>query len=209
LFERTGRGLDFDRVAFFSDAVFAISMTLLVVSINVPHVPPADVGKAIARLRPDIISFFISFIVIGYYWLAHHRFFSLLQSVDSVLASINLLYLAVIAFVPFPTDLVGDYSHVPLSVVLYAVTLAVASLLESILFAWAHGHDLMSVSIPPNLYRNLMAASLLPVAVFLLSIPLAFLFDSTLALLFWLIIFPGERLLERTRPSDAKELLSQ
>src|SRR3954463_1554877 len=96
--ERHNAGLEFDRVAFFSDAVFAIAMTLLVVGIGIPHVSDAHFDQALRDKRQEIFSFFLSFVVIGYYWLAHHRFFAQLRAVDTQFMKINLVYLAAIAF---------------------------------------------------------------------------------------------------------------
>src|SRR5262245_19393656 len=79
-YRRRSEELEFDRVAFFSDAVFAIAMTLLVVGIGIPH--EAKLGDALSGKDAEIFSFFLSFLVIGYYWLEHHRFFSQLRAVD-------------------------------------------------------------------------------------------------------------------------------
>src|SRR5262245_2740094 len=82
---RESPGLEFDRVAFFSDAVFAIAMTLLVVGIGIPSVAQGELGDALREKQSEITSFFVSFVVLGNYWLAHHRFFHRLASVSSVL----------------------------------------------------------------------------------------------------------------------------
>ena len=101
---------EFSRLLAFSDGVFAIAMTLLVVGIAVPTLADGgDVGQladALNDLVPNFTSFFISFTVIGRYWVAHHHFFSMLRRVDGRLIWVNLLYLAFIAFLPFPTALV-------------------------------------------------------------------------------------------------------
>ena len=138
----TGRCEKPTGVAFFSDAVFAIAMTLLVVGIGIPHVGEGDLGEALSNKDAEIFSFFLSFVVIGFFWLAHHRFFARLAAVDVRFMQLNLLYLAAIAFMPFPTALVGVYGgDEPVVVVLYAVTLGVASLLEAALFVRAAQHE--------------------------------------------------------------------
>ncbi len=110
----------------FSDAVFAIAMTLLVVGIEIPDLSDADsVGELADALSDDLaafISFVISFLVIGRYWVAHHAFFSRLAAVDNGLIGINLIYLLFIAFLPFPTGLLGNFFDNPLSIVVYATT---------------------------------------------------------------------------------------
>jgi uncharacterized membrane protein len=125
---------EFSRVLAFSDGVFAIAMTLLVVGIAVPTLGDADsVGEladALNDLTPSFVSFFISFAVIGRYWAARHEFVGLLEWMDRRTIAINLVYLAFIAFLPFPTALLGNYFENPLSVALYAFIVAIVSGLE-------------------------------------------------------------------------------
>jgi uncharacterized membrane protein len=204
-YPRENPGLEFDRVAFFSDAIFAIAMTLLVVGIGIPAVIPDGLAHALDDKRPEIFSFFVSFVVIGNYWLGHHRFFSHLVAVSGRLMTVNLVYLAAIAFVPFPTALAGKYSDEPITIVLYAITLAVASALEAIMFLVADRHDLYATKLPRDLVRFSMVASLIPVVIFALSIPLA-LINTQVALLSWILIFPLEYLTTRwLRPPNISE----
>ena len=97
------RGLEFDRVSFITDAVYAIAMTLLVVDLHIPELAgsaadSAAMRAALAGAQPQIIGF----AVLGRYWLAHHQFFSGLVRVDRGLIGLNLVYLAFVAFAPFP-----------------------------------------------------------------------------------------------------------
>ncbi len=204
-YDRHSPGLEFDRVAFFSDAVFAIAMTLLVVGIAVPVVDADQLGDALRDLRAEFVSFFVSFVVIGYYWSAHHRFFANLKRVDSGFILINLGYLAAIAFAPFPTALIGKYESEPVSVILYAVTIGVASFLETVEFVYARRRGVLAVVIPDDLYQYGLMASLAPVAVLVASIPIA-LWSTTAAIIAWLLLFPLERVLERWRPDSMDEL---
>ena len=96
--------LAYDRVLFFSDAVFAIAITLLVVDIRVPTV----VANAAQELHGDlgrILSFAISFLVIGLFWMGHHRMFRYITALDRPIIFLNLLFLGTIAFLPYPTAL--------------------------------------------------------------------------------------------------------
>jgi uncharacterized membrane protein len=194
-------------VVFFSDAVFAIAMTLLVVGIGIPNATDRSFEHALDEKIPEITSFFISFVVIGYYWLAHHRFFSQLVAVEQGMIMLNLVYLAAIAFVPFPTALVGKYEQFAITVILYALTLGAASLLETAMFARAQRQGLFRRTLPRDVYRYGVIASLLPVAAFVVSIPIAFV-DPTLALLSWLIVWPAEWIATKTiRPPETDALL--
>jgi len=192
-FRRRSEELEFDRVAFFSDAVFAIAMTLLVVGIGIPHVRESKIGEHIADKREEIFGFFLSFVVIGFYWLAHHRFFSKLVAVDVRFMKINLVYLAAIAFMPFPTALVGLYGdEQAVVIVLYAVTLGIASVLEAALFWHAQHAELLRKRLDERAFRNYMLASIAPAVVFAVSIPIAIFYDPGIGLLSWLLIFPAE-----------------
>jgi uncharacterized membrane protein len=179
-------------------------MTLLVVGIGVPTVQEARLGDALRELRPEIVSFFVSFLVVGYYWLAHHRFFAQLRSLNTPLIVLNLVYLAAIAFVPFPTALVGKYEDEPVSVIMYALTLGAASFLETAMFVAARRGGCFQREVPDDAYRFFIVASMLPVLAFAISIPIS-LFNTSWALLSWLLVIPLEHVLERWRPADADE----
>src|SRR5262249_25017353 len=168
-YARHSSALEFDRVAFFSDAVFAIAMTLLVVGVGIPHVTEEGLSHALSGKRPEVMAFFIAFVVIGNYWLSHHRFFSQLVTLTPRLMSWNLVFLAVIAFTPYPTALTGIYEDQPISVVLFAITLGLASGLEAVMFYVAHSDHLFATELPFEVVRWSMLAAIIPVAVFFLS----------------------------------------
>jgi uncharacterized membrane protein len=128
---------EYTRIVTFSDAVFAIAMTLLIVTVDAPEPPVADLTAKVRALSPEIFSFFLSFAVIGHYWLAHHRFFGLLQSVSGRLLRWNLLYLALVAFLPWPTALVGDFPSSAVAVVSYALCAAAVNGVETRMYAVA------------------------------------------------------------------------
>jgi uncharacterized membrane protein len=164
----------------------------------VPEVARADLGRALVDGVNDIFAFALSFCVIGSYWVGHHGFFRLLAFMDDRLMHINLAYLGLIAFMPFPTALLGRYDGDVIAVAVYAVVMATASLVEALMFRHARRHDALRTPITDTAYRQSMRASLLPVGVFLASIPVA-LWQPAASMAMWLAIFPLERLLARTR----------
>jgi uncharacterized membrane protein len=206
------RGTDeFSRVLALSDGLFGIAMTLLVLTIAVPALrdpgSERELLDALGDLQQALISWLISFIVIGRFWFAHHQFLAMLHGVDRRLIGLNLAYLGVIAFMPFPTDLLGNYFQNPIATVAYALTLAAASGMEVVLLAHAHRAGLLQRPLTPAVYRWGMTSSLSPVAFALLSIPVAFA-STTLAVLLWFGGLPLHYALLRFKPEGADELLS-
>jgi uncharacterized membrane protein len=201
---------EFARVLAFSDGLFAIAMTLLIVSVTVPaisdHDSISEMADGLNDRLPDFTSFFISFAVIGRYWLAHHRFISLLRAIDQPLINLNLIYLAFIAFLPFPTALLGEYFENPLSIVIYAVSVGVVSGWEVVLFRRAYRDGLFAKPISPEVYRFGVTASLLPVLFFAISIPIAFV-STTVAAASWFLVIPAGVWIERRAPEGTQELL--
>ncbi len=121
-----------ERLFFFSDAVFAIAMTLLVIDLRVPDlagsVTDRRLASALAEDLPRVFSYALSFAVIGMYWLAHWRRYAMVRRVDETLVLLNLLLLGLVAAIPFPTSLLGQYGDLAVAVVLYAGLLAAAGL---------------------------------------------------------------------------------
>ena len=113
-YPRRGENDDFGRVVTFTDAVFAIAMTLLVVEIGVPEravghpTDPAVLLDAISDKGPLLFAFFLGCYVIGSYWVAHHRFMSWLAAVDRGFLFLTVVYLSFVALLPFPTGVLGS-----------------------------------------------------------------------------------------------------
>lgn len=197
--------LEFDRVAFFSDAVFAIAMTLLIVGVGVPLIRPDDVSSsqamwdALRGKENELISFAIGFVVIGRYWVAQHSSFGLLGAVDRPYTTVTMLYLAVIAYLPFPTGLIGRYEENLVAFAIYASSLAIASAMSALLFHLAYRDGLLRVPVSPDAYRWWMVAALSPIAVFGISIVVAAFFGSTWGLLSFLLFLPFGKVLDRFR----------
>src|SRR5439155_490685 len=131
-----------DRVIFLSDGVFAIAMTLLVLDLRLPPMSvrsSAALRDALLADIPRFISFFISFEVIGIFWLAHLRQFSLIARYTRGLAFINLLFLLSIAIMPFSTTLVGEYGSLSLAGVFYSLSLVFTSVASNMRWLFAVG----------------------------------------------------------------------
>ena len=127
------------RIAAFSDGVFAIAITLLALQLEIPSGDHVDVWAELQDLWPSFLSFVISFAVIGAYWVAHHRLFSLIERYDRRLIWLNLLSLFFIVLMPFTTSLVGEHGGSDVSVIVYALSVAGAGFANTGMAAYALG----------------------------------------------------------------------
>ncbi|HSS89293.1 MAG TPA: TMEM175 family protein [Streptosporangiaceae bacterium] len=196
--------LEYDRVLFFSDAVFAIAITLLVVDIRVPQVV-IHAGHQLYESRDKILSFVISFLVIGLFWMGHHRLFRYITALDRPVIFLNLLFLGAIAFLPYPTALLfAGNTHEPAAPVFYAACVAVAGLVELAIWLYAsHSKTLVPASVPLAVRRYELAQLLPTPVVFLLSIPVAFIAPGV-APFTWILLVPIGRILPRIMRPKAK-----
>jgi uncharacterized membrane protein len=142
-----------ERLTFFSDAVFAIAITLLVIEVHVPHLDTRADGAyldALAALMPSFMGFALSFLTIGALWMAHHRVFGLLEGHDERLLWPNMLLLMVVAFMPFATALMSSNPLARVPELFYAGTLLLAGLLQHWLFRRALVPGRVRAGVPPE-----------------------------------------------------------
>ena len=135
------RGLGTGRLEAFSDGVFAIAITLLVLDIALPAHAAKHLLHSLGGLWPTYLAYVASFSTIGATWLGHNAITEYLERVDPAFVRINLLLLLVVAFLPFPTKLFADYiDHKTLeriTATFYGVTLLLASTLLLLLWRYA------------------------------------------------------------------------
>jgi hypothetical protein len=217
--KRTGpwveSGKALERTVFFSDAVFAIAITLLVLDIRLPEVSEeqlrTELPILVLGLLPQFLSFVITFLVIGFYWLAHHRMFDYIEQHDGRLQWINLLFLMSVAFLPFPTSVLSTASTTlnfnddlpsttlvlrlgihqggqDFAVPFYAASALVTGLLLCGLWWYAaSGSRLVSRGLTPRRASFISLWALIPPLVFGLSIGISFV-SSEAAQLSWMLI---------------------
>jgi uncharacterized membrane protein len=192
--------IEYDRVLFFSDAVFAIAITLLVVDLRVPNLPAGLIhaGDQLRASESRIFGFVLSFAVIGLFWISHHTIFRHITVVDRVLIVINLLLLGMIAFLPYPTALLSATStdQAP-AVIFYAACVAAAGFAQAAIWLYAIRTGLVGDGITPALRRYFAARLLCTPVVFALSIPVAAAAPGVAAYL-WLLIVVINVVLRRT-----------
>jgi uncharacterized membrane protein len=189
-----------DRLVFFSDAVIAIVITLMVLEVRLPalpeHATDAQVVAALIALWPKYFAVVLSFLVIGLYWTLHHRRFNFVRRVDSQLVWLNLIFLLTMACVPFATALVAEHPDL-VGTVVYAATLAILSITAALVW-WAVGRR-PEIRADPAARREMRIAvvmGLLSAAFFSVSIAVAFV-STLLAKGLWLLFFLANRVAGR------------
>ncbi len=194
--------VEFSRIVSFSDGVFAIAITLLVLGLTVPE-HSTDLTQALLDNHNDLLAYAISFAVLGKYWLSHHRFFSILERFDGTLMGLNLLYLAFIALVPFTSGVLGDYDNNTAAIVLYAINMILVSGTFSAQVVYSYRNGLVRPEARAFERRYAGPANLIVIGVFLVSIPVAFV-SPLAATLMWLVIFlVGARVSDRVSPTSS------
>jgi uncharacterized membrane protein len=138
-----------ERLILFSDAVFAIAITLLVIEIKIPDeeqlkklnlagISDNNLLRGLAHLIPKFIGFLISFLIIGQYWTVHHRMFGYVINFNNRLIWLNILFLLAIALMPFSTGFYSEYAAMPVvtPVIFYTCNIALLGILN--FFMWRY-----------------------------------------------------------------------
>ena len=126
-----------NRLETFSDGVFAIAATLLILNV---HADGPRLGRALTRAWPSYGAYAVSFVTIGIMWVNHHGVFSQIDKVDRTFLMVNVFFLMAVAFVPFPTALVANNIHgggLEAAALAYGFTLTVTAILYSVLWFYA------------------------------------------------------------------------
>jgi uncharacterized membrane protein len=171
--------------------VFAIAITLLALDIRLPDggelFSDAQLGAALLGMWHKYLAYAISFFVIGTLWIGHHRKFRFIKRYDSRLLMLNLLMLMVIAFVPFPSSILSEYSN-RTATVFYAMIMALAALLGAAIWWYAARRNrFIDPHLDAKLRQRQLISPLATAAAFLLSIGIAFL-NPDVAKLSWALI---------------------
>ena len=198
-------GRDRDRIVNLSDGVFAIAITLLILDIRVPDIPEnlvaSELPGQLLSLWPKYLGYFLSFVGISTFWMIHHSIFRPITDYDRSLHYLNFLFLMLVAFVPFPTSLVGEYGNHQLPVAVYVATLAVGRLLLTAIHWYSTRDDrLLGEAQDPRTVRFFLIRGLTIPAIFLLSIGISF-FSVSAAVWSWLVMLAVDAVTARRRLS--------
>lgn len=156
-------GLSTARVTTLVDGVFAIVLTLLILDVRAPSA--ASQSELLTRLRdlaPQIVSFLVSFAVLGIFWYGHHMEMHWIVRSDRVHLGITLVFLLTVSFVPFSASLLGKNQRLPMASLIYAGNLCLAGAMRLMHWVYATGgHRLTVVEIDPGMVRHVRRVFLL------------------------------------------------
>ena len=138
--------METNRVEAFSDGVFAIAITLLILAVGIDNVPHGDLGSYLTGLWPAYLAYAASFLTIGIMWVNHHLVFRQFARVDGPLLLLNVLLLMLIAFVPFPTRVVAEFARSDAdrrdAALLYGLTMTITAICFFALWFYGSRHVL-------------------------------------------------------------------
>lgn len=188
-------GLLTSRIEAFSDAVFAIAITLLILEIAVPELSHAELSQGmllerLVELLPKFVSFIISFSIISIFWVGHAIMFHFIARADRKLMWLNSLVLMSVAFIPFPAALIGRYAPDTTAVVLYGATLAVAGIFFAL--TWHHasyGRRLLDEKTPERVVRLGRGVIVVAPIVYAIAVCLAFVAPSASIVIYVILPF--------------------
>lgn len=201
------------RLENFSDGVFAIAVTLLVLGIKIPDSKTLDnhqLIQALSRSIPQLLTFGFSFMVIGVFWVAHHRIFSVTKLVDSQLLWLNVFYLMFVAIMPYPAALLAENPFLSTSILVYCSTLFVIGLMHFLLLRHIYKTpNIKNEEFTEDVYRSYLQTGVTGPTIYILAGALSFVnpyisFFLIISSLVFYIFFSGKQLEKGPRPRRRK-----
>jgi uncharacterized membrane protein len=167
-----------NRIEALTDGVFAVAMTLLVLDIKVPELQASEAANLplkLLALWPRLLSYVISFVILGVYWVGHHIQLSFIRRADRPLLWINVLFLLWVALVPFSTALLGEYSKTRVAIAVYGANLIAIGLTLALHWWYATAESRhVDPDLHPDLVRGGMKRTLMAPVVYVIAIALSF-----------------------------------
>jgi uncharacterized membrane protein len=162
-----------NRLEAFSDGVFAIVITLLILDVRLPADKPLTL-ETLWSVAPHLWAFALSFVIVGVYWASHHNMLHFIKQVDRQLLWLNLALLLVIVLIPFPAGLLGQHLDSELAVMLYGINLMLVNAAGAAMWLYAMSQPNLAVDgIAPALPRFVAKLHSAPILVYGLAIALA------------------------------------
>lgn len=167
-----------ERMILFSDAVFAIAITLLAIELKVPailhDVTDHKLAESLLELTPKFIGFFISFVIIGQYWTIHHRLFGFVVNFNLQLLWLNLFFLLAVVLMPFTSAFYSEYItyYIKTPVILYISNISFLGLMNFFMWRYVSNpkHGLSEGLAKPVAHYFSMRAIIVPITFILMAL---------------------------------------
>ncbi len=194
IFKEQRRRVGIERINGFSDAVFAVAITLLILTVDVPEVSrelaDSQLPAALRDMWPQFFGFALSFVIIGLFWVSHHYLFTALRSHDRVLIWLNHLFLMSVVFLPFPTEMMSEYEGSRFATAFYSCSMMACSLMTAALWWYCtFFRDFAEGGIGERRKKDVTLTFLAVAAVFGASLAVLP-FSNSAAKWSWLLIWP-------------------
>jgi uncharacterized membrane protein len=163
-----------NRLEAFSDGVFAIVITLLILDVRFPADKPLTL-ETLWGMAPQVLAFVLSFVIVGVYWVSHHNLLHFIKAVDRQLLWLNLALLLLVVFIPFPAALLGQHPNSQLAVTLYGINLMLVNAAGTVMWLYATSRPNLAVDgLAPAVPRFVAKLHSAPILVYGAAIALAY-----------------------------------
>lgn len=159
------------RLEAFTDGVYAIVITLLILDIRIPDGGPESLGPALLRMLPQVLTYILSFFIIGLYWFSHHRVAQQVKHIDGTFVWLNMIWLLFVTIMPFPTALLGRYPLQPIPIAIYGIDLILANVTGFFILGYMKRHpELCFTIVDARLLRRQLPTYAITNGVYILAI---------------------------------------
>ncbi|MFM2048147.1 MAG: hypothetical protein RI955_695 [Bacteroidota bacterium] len=174
-----------NRLETFSDGVFAIVITLLVLNISLPDTDINHLANGLLLLLPKLFSYLISFVLIGLYWVGHHFYFDKIKKINGTFLWLNLLLLLSISILPFPTSLLGKFPFQPLTLTIYGCNLLATNLISFLMLRYIYcNRQLANEHFKDEFYKTQLPVFISVNAIYVVAIACSFFYPVISYVLF-------------------------
>jgi uncharacterized membrane protein len=194
--------LNKQRLEAFSDGVFAIVITLLILDIKIPEVQPDALPAALVHILPQLLTYIMSFFIVGLYWHLHHQVAAQIKLIDEPFIWLNLVWLLFVSVLPFPTALLGRYPLQPVPLAIYGTNLILVNVTGFVILVYFRNHP--ELRFKPMTSEELRATAPIYVAVnglYAVAIGAAWIFPwLSYGIFFFVLVWVIVRSLRRVGP---------
>ena len=175
---RISSSISTGRIETLADGVFAIVMTVLVFDMRVPLQAEVDqIGllAALSQLAPNLLSYIITFVILGVFWVGHHNQFFYIKRADRTLLWINIFFLMLVALLPFSAGLFSRYGQDRISIIVYNINLILTGLILFVHWWYAtRDHHLLGQRLDTHVRHIVYRRILMPPALYFAAIVVSF-----------------------------------